>query len=403
MSIPCEQCSILILFSEYENHALSCNFKNTSAIPCEKCLKLLDFSDFNFHNCASNTRNISSNIPCESCQESIPFDSYQSHSSTCIKRKATPSDSYENRFKQNLSLAVNQNKMTFKQADDALVTMINGDVNQDFVCENVINRLNNSLLNNTATSHAWLVVNDTNHYNVDFGDNGFGCGYRNLMMLLSSIWSNPLYSSILSRAFDKFPTVPNLQEALEKGWSVGFDLTGQQQLGTVIATSTWIGPTEIYAILWSIGIKCSITDFHQKDSLDQHSLMFDFIEEYFKNSRGNLGARSGLSYITRHLPLFLQHQGHSRTIIGYEATRNSENILLFDPSYSPKRLLSNSTILSSVGNCNPLTSFRRGIKRFLHDQYQILSIDGVVEIGSVEWNRAKVVVSRRVPGDSRVV
>lgn len=32
------------------------------------------------------------------------------------------------------------------------------------------------------------------------------------------------------------------------------------------------------------------------------------------------------------MPLYLQHQGHSRTIIGVEVTRSNElNLLLFDP------------------------------------------------------------------------
>jgi Peptidase family C78 len=37
--------------------------------------------------------------------------------------------------------------------------------------------------------------------------------------------------------------------------------------------------------------------------------------------------------ITDRMPLVLQHQGHSRTIIGYEITKDgATNLLAFDPS-----------------------------------------------------------------------
>ena len=34
---------------------------------------------------------------------------------------------------------------------------------------------------------------------------------------------------------------------------------------------------------------------------------------------------------TRKLPLILQHNGHSRTIVGYEETQRGTYLLLFDP------------------------------------------------------------------------
>ena len=37
--------------------------------------------------------------------------------------------------------------------------------------------------------------------------------------------------------------------------------------------------------------------------------------------------------ITERMPIILQHQGHSRTIVGYEVTKKGEvNLLTFDPS-----------------------------------------------------------------------
>lgn len=37
--------------------------------------------------------------------------------------------------------------------------------------------------------------------------------------------------------------------------------------------------------------------------------------------------------MTNKQPLFLQHQGHSRTVVGFEIGKNGESsVLMFDPS-----------------------------------------------------------------------
>ena len=35
--------------------------------------------------------------------------------------------------------------------------------------------------------------------------------------------------------------------------------------------------------------------------------------------------------VTDRMPFILQHDGHSRTIVGYEIVRDSTNLLMFDP------------------------------------------------------------------------
>jgi hypothetical protein len=72
--------------------------------------------------------------------------------------------------------------------------------------------------------------------------------------------------------------------------------------------------------------------------------VIDWVVEYFSGpakKRGNLeDALRGASPImsTDRMPLVLQHAGHSRTIIGYEQTKNGVNLLLFDPSKSVSQL-----------------------------------------------------------------
>jgi hypothetical protein len=63
-----------------------------------------------------------------------------------------------------------------------------------------------------------------------------------------------------------------------------------------------------------------------------HTRLFEFVKRYFSSASG-----LGGSYQTRLPPLYFQHNGHSRTIIGYEIGANKNWILLFDPSICPKR------------------------------------------------------------------
>jgi hypothetical protein len=42
----------------------------------------------------------------------------------------------------------------------------------------------------------WLAA-PTDHYAAGIGDKGWGCGYRNLQMLLSCLARNPLYLQVL--------------------------------------------------------------------------------------------------------------------------------------------------------------------------------------------------------------
>lgn len=45
-------------------------------------------------------------------------------------------------------------------------------------------------------SNCWLCT-DIVHYAASYGDKGWGCGYRNFQMLLSSLATNPTYCKIL--------------------------------------------------------------------------------------------------------------------------------------------------------------------------------------------------------------
>lgn len=98
----------------------------------------------------------------------------------------------------------------------------------------------------------------------NFGLSGWGCGYRNALMFLTSVVSsNPQYQCVYAPSgSDIGPGVQMLQQWLEEAWregmssrstcvyggtliygnGAGYDQDGKNQLkGSVVGTNKWIG------------------------------------------------------------------------------------------------------------------------------------------------------------------
>ncbi|KAJ2822370.1 hypothetical protein FBU31_004615 [Coemansia sp. 'formosensis'] len=160
-------------------------------------------------------------------------------------------------------------------------------------------------------------------FNTTLSDRGWGCGYRNCQMLISSLMPQaPAASRMPTEAV---PQVRQLQEILELAWRDGYDPLGAEQLDhRAMGTRKWIGTTEIYCILAHLGVRAHIIDFHCASAADgSHPALFSWVVEYF--TKGGNGAK----FAERH-PLYLQHQGHSRTVVGVDLSEDV-CLLVFDP------------------------------------------------------------------------
>ncbi|XP_017293978.1 zinc finger-containing ubiquitin peptidase 1 isoform X2 [Kryptolebias marmoratus] len=234
--------------------------------------------------------------------------------------------------------------------------------------------------------HVWLCA-DTDHYGSSVGDKGWGCGYRNFQILLSSLKMIDTYSSLLQ---DKVvPCIPRIQSMIEEAWKEGLDPQGASHFNQRLqGTRAWIGATEIYVLLTSLGISSRIIDFHKPTgTADTHPLLFDWVKQYFcQTSRSsrlpNKIIQTGLP------PLYLQHQGHSRSVVGFEQKKNgSFCLLLLDPGSSMsdiRKLLSRDTWTTAV---RLIRKFPRNLK---HRQYQLVSVQGVL---SAEDKQIKILSS----------
>ncbi|KAH9060064.1 peptidase family C78-domain-containing protein, partial [Lactarius vividus] len=191
-----------------------------------------------------------------------------------------------------------------------------------------------------ATRRAVLGYERAVHIYREIWDAGWGCGHRNFMMLCAALMDQPTqaaYSSLLSAQTP--PSVNSLRALIEEAWGNGFDPEGAEGFkGRLVGRRKWIGTAELYVAFTYRGIPCQLADFdtpHRK--VDP---LLDWIRKYFDaNSRDHQASPQewwrGATpvVVTDRMPLILQYQGHSRTIIGYEITRDgATNLLVFDPS-----------------------------------------------------------------------
>ncbi|EFX87845.1 hypothetical protein DAPPUDRAFT_311838 [Daphnia pulex] len=243
------------------------------------------------------------------------------------------------------------------------------------------------------------MCSDADHYAASFGDSGWGCGYRNLQMLLSALLRHPQCaerlttlcpstSSTLGNSI-QVPSITRLQSAIEEAWKLGFDQQGCEQLGGKLSgTCKWIGATEIATLLASCHIRYRLIDFHRPTSDDgkQHPALFDWVKQYFQEPSEFKP------------PLYFQHQGHSRTIIGIDEGKQGKlRLLILDPSHKSDQMrqLTNASD-STKSNATakkiwvPMTSLRAR-------QYQIVCVNGGFVDSDREFLQSKLIRSTRIP------
>ncbi|KAG8933309.1 hypothetical protein FRC01_009959 [Tulasnella sp. 417] len=162
------------------------------------------------------------------------------------------------------------------------------------------------------------------------------------------------------------PGIRNLQKWIESAWKEGYDSIGAQQLkNRLVGTTKWIGTGEIYVAMTWKGIPCELVDFPKSKysrNQDTATALIHWVVEYFSSSTTSPSqapppsvAQSSSpedrhnTHITmsNHMPIILQHNGHSRTIVGYELTRYGvTNLLIFDPARSIKEPLRKAALAS---------------------------------------------------------
>ncbi|KAI4895916.1 hypothetical protein NFI96_019226 [Prochilodus magdalenae] len=239
-------------------------------------------------------------------------------------------------------------------------------------------------------AHVWLCA-ETDHYSGSDGDKGWGCGYRNFQMLLSALKRLEQHAALRTLP-DLIPSIPQVQALIEKAWAEGIDPQGASHFnGKLQGTRAWIGATEIYTILTAHRVRARIVDFHQPTGPgNTHSRLFDWVKNYFLHS--SRGSRLPPRVVKTNLPpIYLQHQGHSRTIVGMEERKNGNVcVLLLDPGCPAgdmRKLLNPNTAAASISR---MRKFPGHLK---HKQYQVVAAEGVLTPEEKQSRDAKVPVT----------
>uniref|UniRef100_UPI00358E1950 zinc finger-containing ubiquitin peptidase 1 isoform X2 n=1 Tax=Myxine glutinosa TaxID=7769 RepID=UPI00358E1950 len=160
---------------------------------------------------------------------------------------------------------------------------------------------------------SWIAA-ETSHYRAGPGDVGWGCGYRNLQMLLSCLARLQHFDCLGFQGGLQIPSLPRLQELVEEAWTKGFDPMGASSLGGRLRnTRAWIGSTEIYSFLSAQGVSCRLVDFHRPSgSAGTHPRLLQWVLNYFCSN--TISPAGQVLCQTRRPPLYLQHQGLSHRI-----------------------------------------------------------------------------------------
>lgn len=252
-----------------------------------------------------------------------------------------------------------------------------------------------AISNNATNVIRTLLCTCVDHYASSYGDKGWGCGYRNTQMLISSLLTHTGYNEKLYKLWkdqkpprSSVPSISRIQGLIEQAWSQGFDIQGSEQLGCrLVNTRKWIGATEVVTLLSFLWIKCQLVDFHKPTGPSgSHPELFHWVLKYFESSIGG-------EFIP---PLYLQHQGHSRTIMGIEVHRDGSLILLvLDPSHSPLQM-------AQLGDTNSASTALRLLRKnesaMKARQYQIVAVIGMIE-GDQQYQQSKILRGYRIPQD----
>ncbi|RAL39803.1 hypothetical protein DM860_013004 [Cuscuta australis] len=271
-----------------------------------------------------------------------------------------------------------------------------------------------------------LLCGYVDHFeSIPFEDVGWGCGWRNIQMISSHLIKYRQEArKTLFGGSEFVPDIPSLQKWLEIAWEQGFDIAGSKDFSNKIyGKRNWIGTTECATLFRSFGLRAKIVDFCSKTiapkvygpmdkyvstwkekSFDNVSITHDanvkgqealieWVWNYFSNPKCTRHENIHV-LVCQKSPLYFQHQGHSRIIVGIQkkCQRNGSkeyNLLILDPGHRTKHL--EKSLRDNKG-------WQRLIKRGVHTLkkpfYQFCFIDPGVACGE-EAEQLKILRSIR--------
>ncbi|KAG8413277.1 hypothetical protein J3458_012858 [Metarhizium acridum] len=179
-----------------------------------------------------------------------------------------------------------------------------------------------------SISYAYFCHPCVQHVSKLSREGGF-CGYRNIQSLTSYVIN--ARTSGHEHFQDGLPSIFQIQDLIESAWDLGHNSNGRLETGGIRGTRKYIGTPEAHALFSSLAIPCVVRAFRPVETGEAWENMIQAIEAYFAAEWD-----TKLEKKVRHTnlpPIYLQHQGHSLTVVGFERSLGGGSCLyVFDPS-----------------------------------------------------------------------
>jgi len=274
------------------------------------------------------------------------------------------------------------------------------------------------------------------HQSLSSEDKGWGCGWRNIQMMSSHLLKQrPEAREVLFGGSGFVPDIPSLQRWLEIAWDKNFDTIGSNHFhNKVYGAKKWIGTTECATLFRSFGLRSRIVDFDSTESsglqnkngkhaanqvrgpmdmfliknnppkssselcredaeiMRGRQVLVDWVWNYFASERSDRFTTPRVT-VSNKTPLYFQHQGHSRTIVGiqkkkgYRGSRDQYTLLILDPGHRTADL--ERTLRSKKGWQSLV---KRGVHTLRKPQYQVCYVDSGIA-NSEEMEQLKTIDS----------
>lgn len=299
----------------------------------------------------------------------------------------------------------------------------------------VMNLLRSCLESEGGSSTSIISGYIDHHQSLSSEDKGWGCGWRNIQMLSSHLLRQRAESrDVLFGGCGFVPDIPSLQRWLEIAWEKGFDTVGSSHFDNKIyGVKKWIGASECVTLLRSFGLRARVVDFDSTESSSLQStsrkrvcgpmdkyltktnsspksssgelsqedaenmrgqqVLVDWVWNYFNSKCSGTLNNSKNVMISDKTPLYFQHQGHSRTIIGIQKQKGNRgsqdryNLLVLDPGHRTADLERSLTIKKGWQRL-----VKRGVHTLRKPQYQLCYVDPGIA-SSEEMSQLKTIDS----------
>lgn len=357
------------------------SLNHLSMIECEICEKKINKDHYKIEEYNNNLIKTLDNIECPSC--TLINNLLNDKCIACftkLKKKRT----FESTLDSLQSLS-NQKLSSTSSSSSSLIinskVIFDSSAATDGLFELLI-----PLIKNQSKLHSFKLCSPCTHITqietneIQDGED-WACGYRNIQMLCKSLMQVEEYRNVMFNCKGELPDVVGIQSWIEKAWEKGFDVEGCSSNRTLlkgkslIGSKLWIGAVECAVLLRSFGLRAIIVDFDNLKKNQTNSTgdrIYNWISKYFLSNNNNQSSikmiennifenskkiknnynaldnidkknrEDDLIFNNNHIaPLFFQHSGHSRTIIGYEKNDKKTNLLLYDPGYNGNILKNN--------------------------------------------------------------